>query len=127
MGLWLDHVEPPAGSSTVKYEPAHSPFLTFVRERRVAPTRAGPGTRQKAGRARTKAGPPRRRLPRKERHRPGGGHAVSVSQPYQSAWTAVPLCSVVTVPLALHAITAGRSDQLSIPSCQCLAIPAGDS
>jgi hypothetical protein len=70
---------------------------------------------------------PARRLSRKERHRPGGGHAVSVSQPYQSAWTAVPLCSVVTVPLALHAITADRSDQLSIPSCQCLAIPAGDS
>jgi hypothetical protein len=46
---------------------------------------------------------------------------------YQSAWTAVPLCSVATVPLAPHAITADRSGQLSIPSCQCLAMPAGDS
>ena len=47
--------------------------------------------------------------------------------PYQSAWTAVPLCSVATVPLALHAIAADISGQLSIPSCQCLAMPAGDS
>ena len=46
---------------------------------------------------------------------------------YQSAWTAVPLCIVATVPLAPHAITADRSGQLSIPSCQCLAMPAGDS
>jgi hypothetical protein len=46
---------------------------------------------------------------------------------YQSAWTAVPLCSVATVPLAPHAMTADRSGQLSIPSCQCLAMPAGDS
>ena len=47
--------------------------------------------------------------------------------PYQSAWTAVPLCSVATVPLALHAIAADISGQLSIPSCQCQAMPAGDS
>jgi hypothetical protein len=46
---------------------------------------------------------------------------------YQSAWTAVPLCSVATVPLPPHAITAARSGQLSIPSCQCLAMPTGDS
>ena len=46
---------------------------------------------------------------------------------YQSAWTAVPLCSVATVPLALHSTMALRSCQLSIASCQCLGTPAGDS
>jgi hypothetical protein len=46
---------------------------------------------------------------------------------YQSAWTAVPLCSVATVPLAPHATAADRSGQLSVASCQCLAMPAGDS
>jgi hypothetical protein len=47
--------------------------------------------------------------------------------PYQSAWTAAPLCSVATVPLAPHATAADRSGQLSVASCQCLAMPAGDS
>src|SRR5712691_2074503 len=46
---------------------------------------------------------------------------------YQSAWIAVPLCSVETVPLAPHATAADRSGQLSVASCQCLAMPAGDS
>jgi hypothetical protein len=46
---------------------------------------------------------------------------------YQSAWTAVPLCSVATVPLAPHATAADRSGQLSAASCQCLAMPAGDA
>ena len=46
---------------------------------------------------------------------------------YQSAWTAVPLCSVATVPLALHATAADMSGQFSAASCQCLAMPAGDS
>jgi hypothetical protein len=52
---------------------------------------------------------------------------AGLERPYQSAWTAVPLCSVATVPFAPHAITADRSGQLSMPSCQCLAMPAGDS
>ena len=46
---------------------------------------------------------------------------------YQSACTTVPLCSVTTVALAIHA---GISEDISgqfIDSCQCLAIPAGDS
>jgi hypothetical protein len=46
---------------------------------------------------------------------------------YQSAWTTVPLCRVTTVALAIHA---GISEDISgqfIDSCQCLAIPAGDS
>jgi len=46
---------------------------------------------------------------------------------YQSAWTTVPLCSVTTVALAIHA---GTSEDISgqfADSCQCLAMPAGDS
>jgi Integrase core domain len=46
---------------------------------------------------------------------------------YQSAWTALPLCSVATVPLVLHATAADMSGQFSAASCQCLAMPAGDS
>ena len=61
------------------------------------------------------------------RRRPAGDDYADVERPYQSAWTAVPLCSVATVPLALHATAAAMSDQLSAASCQCRAIPAGDA
>src|SRR5215203_4163816 len=54
-------------------------------------------------------------------------HPPSGAASYQSAWNAVPLCSVATVPLAPHATAAARSGQLSAASCQCLAMPAGDS
>jgi hypothetical protein len=47
---------------------------------------------------------------------------------YESAWTAVPLCSVTIVALANHAGAAEDiSGQLSVVSCQCLAMPASDS
>ncbi len=47
---------------------------------------------------------------------------------YESAWTAVPLCSVTIVALANQAGAAEDiSGQLSVVSCQCLAMPAGDS
>src|SRR5438270_5285078 len=47
---------------------------------------------------------------------------------YQSAWTTVPLCSVTIVALANHAGAAEDiSGQFSVASCQCLAMPAGDS
>ena len=58
---------------------------------------------------------------------PGARRAQRQVGVYQSAWTAVPLCSVATVPLALHSTMALRSCQLSIASCQCLGTPAGDS
>jgi len=49
------------------------------------------------------------------------------SSSYQSAWTTVPLCSVTTVALAIHAGTAEDISGQLIVSCQCLAMPAGDS
>jgi hypothetical protein len=54
------------------------------------------------------------------------GHCCTWSD-YQRAWTTAPLCSVATVPLAPHSTAADRSGQLSAASCQCLAMPAGDS
>ena len=59
--------------------------------------------------------------------RPVGNDYGDVERRYQSAWTAVPLCNVATVPLALHAIAVAISDQLFAASCQCRAIPAGDA
>ena len=53
----------------------------------------------------------------------GGGRAS-----YQSAWTTAPLCSVTTVALAIHAkATPEDISGQFIVSCQCLAMPAGDS
>jgi hypothetical protein len=47
---------------------------------------------------------------------------------YQSAWTTVPLCNVTIVALANHSGAAEDiSVQFSVASCQCLAMPAGDS
>ena len=45
---------------------------------------------------------------------------------YQRAWTTVPSCSVVALPL-LQSIQAGRSGQFSIACFQWLATPAEDS
>ena len=67
-------------------------------------------------------------------HHAGTGHTPPVwemsmhaSNVYQSAWTAVPLCSVTILPLANHAGAADISGQFSVVSCQCLAMPAGVS
>jgi hypothetical protein len=81
-----------------------------------------------------RGGPPLRGVPqaRVMRITPGltqtpcGGRSRRRRASYQSAWTTVPLCSVTTVDLALNAGTADISGQF-IDSCQCLAMPAGDS
>ncbi len=88
--------------------------------------RAGNGSSREGERRRFRhlQGPHRARVAPAAVVSDGAGNQLGA---YQSAWTAVPLCSVATVPLALHATTAGRSVQLSIASCQCLAMPAGDS
>src|SRR6266487_4597027 len=61
------------------------------------------------------------------RRRPAGDDYADVERPYQSAWTAVPLCSVATVPLALHATAAALSDELSAAASYTLSLPAGQA
>jgi hypothetical protein len=57
-----------------------------------------------------------------------GDPASSRSLVYHRPWMTVPLCSVVTVALALAFIKAPRSSaQFSMASCKCLTTPAGDS
>jgi hypothetical protein len=57
-----------------------------------------------------------------------GDASRQTSDAYWSAWTTVPLCSVTMVALANHAGAAEDiSGQFSVVSCQCLAMPAGDS
>ena len=78
-----------------------------------------------------------RRLPRNGAGRPYAGgssrpswRATYAARPsrYQRPWTTVPLCSVTTfLPLAVQAMKAGRSCQVSTACFQCSTTPAGDS